>query len=212
MRTGREPGYHLAREVGLPLENTSPEVLEIEVRSSPLQYLDLLVRDAGGPVISDSFYGDLFLPLAEPYTLRLPPGEKYIGPVSLLGNVPEDKRLPGKYSVQAVYEYRGLRALSEPLSVELPGQRLNPPRVRMGDQAAPRSPGEWSFGGRLARNRNGMTGPRIRERAMQQAVDNVATLGGGSGASASASIRKQPARPSCTAANELPATVPLTGE
>ena len=28
-------------------------------------------------------------PLAEPYTLRLQPGEKYTGPAGLLGNVPE---------------------------------------------------------------------------------------------------------------------------
>ncbi len=102
------------------VENTSREVLEIEVHRSPLQYLNLIVRDAGGEVISDFFYGDLFSPLAEPCTIRLQPGEKYVGPISLLGNVPEEKRLPGKYEVQAVYEYRGLRAESEPLTVEVP--------------------------------------------------------------------------------------------
>src|SRR5713101_5850008 len=80
----REPSP-IAGEV--ELENTSTDTLEIEVRTSPLQYLNLIVTDAAGNVISDSFYGDLFSPLAEPYTLRLRPGEKMAGPVSLLGNV-----------------------------------------------------------------------------------------------------------------------------
>jgi hypothetical protein len=97
------------------LENTSSTVLVIEVRTSPLQYLNLVVTDAAGNVVSDSFYGDLFSPPAEPYTLRLLPGEKFTAPVSLLGNVPEGEWRPGKYTVQAVYEYNRLRAVSEPL-------------------------------------------------------------------------------------------------
>lgn len=104
------------------LENTSPHVLEIEVRTSPLQYLNLIVTDATGRVVSDFFYGDLFSPLGEPYTLRLQPGEKFTGPVSLLGNVPEEKWLPGSYVVVAVYEYNGLKAVSEPLSLHLPAR------------------------------------------------------------------------------------------
>jgi hypothetical protein len=101
------------------LENTSSNVLEIEVLTSPLQYLDLVVSDAAGKVVSDSYYGDLFSPLAEPYTLRLQPGEKFTAPVSLLGNVSEGKWHPGRYAVQAVYAYGGLRAVSEPLQVQL---------------------------------------------------------------------------------------------
>jgi hypothetical protein len=102
------------------LENTSSSVLEIEMRTSPLQYLNLVVTDAAGKVVSDSVYGDLFSPLAEPYTLRLQPGEKFTAPVSLMGNVPEEKQQPGTYTVQAVYEYGGLRTVSEPLRVQLP--------------------------------------------------------------------------------------------
>jgi len=70
------------------LENVSADVLEIEVQSSPLQYLNLLVTDVNGTLVSTSFYGDLFSPLLEPYILRLQPGEKYIGPISFLGNLP----------------------------------------------------------------------------------------------------------------------------
>jgi hypothetical protein len=102
------------------LENVSPAVIEIPVKTSPLQHLNLVVRDARGTVVTEGFYGDLFSPLAEPYTLRLQPGEKYTGPVSLLGNVPKTKLQPGTYTVQAVYEYNGLKAVSEPLGVELP--------------------------------------------------------------------------------------------
>jgi hypothetical protein len=104
----------------IELTNISADVIEIQVRTSPLQYLNLVVLDAGGGVVSEGLYGDFFSPLAEPYTLRLQPGEKYTGPVHLLGNVPEGKRLPGVYTVQAVYEYKGLQVVSEPLQVELP--------------------------------------------------------------------------------------------
>src|SRR6266852_3489039 len=94
----REPSP-LAGEV--EVENTGLTVLEVEVRTSPLQYLNLIVADADGSVISDSFYGDQFSPLAEQYTLRLQPGEKFTGPVSFLGNVPEKLWQPGEYRVQA---------------------------------------------------------------------------------------------------------------
>jgi hypothetical protein len=101
------------------LENISTVPLEVEVNSSPLQYLDLTVINATGEVVSERFYGDLFSPLVCPYTLRLEPGERYTGPVWLLGNVPKDKQLPGTYHVQAVFEYEGLRAISEPLAIEV---------------------------------------------------------------------------------------------
>jgi hypothetical protein len=104
----------------LELENTSSSVLEIEVSASPLQYLNLVVTDAAGNLVSDSFYGDFFSPLANPYTLRLEPGETFTGPVSLMGNVCEEKQQPGEYTVHAVYEYNGLRVASEPLHVRLP--------------------------------------------------------------------------------------------
>ena len=117
-RQSRRGPSPLAGEV--ELENTSSIVLEIEVRSSPLQYLNLVVSDAAGNIVSDSFYGDLFSPLAEPYTLRLQPGEKFTGPVWLLGNVPEHRQQPGEYTVRAVYDYNGLKTVSEPLQVQFP--------------------------------------------------------------------------------------------
>ena len=115
LRRGHSP---TAGEV--ELENTSRDVLEIEVHSSPLQYLNLVVTDAAGKALPTSAYGDFFSPLSKPYVLRLGPGEKFTGPVSLLGNVPREKRLPGTYTVRAVYEYNGLSAVSDPLEVRLP--------------------------------------------------------------------------------------------
>jgi hypothetical protein len=115
LRRGPSP---VAGEV--ELENASPDVVEIEVRTSPLQYLNLIVLDDVGEIVSERPYGDLFSPLASSYLLRLQPGEKYTGPVHLLGNVPEGKLRPGVYTVQAVYEHNGMKAISEPLRVELP--------------------------------------------------------------------------------------------
>jgi hypothetical protein len=101
------------------IENISPDVIEIEVTMHPLQYLDLVIRDAAGDLVPAPPYGHIFSPRETPYLFRLAPGEKYTHSVSLLGNVPADRQLPGTYTVRAEYEYNGLRAGSEPLQVEL---------------------------------------------------------------------------------------------
>lgn len=108
----------------IELENSSPHVLEIKTEMHPLQYLNLVVKDARGRIHSEGHYGDIFSPRGKIDTLRLAPGAKYQHIVSLLGTLPEKKRLPGKYSVQAVYDYNGLRAVSEPLAVEVPGEGI----------------------------------------------------------------------------------------
>jgi hypothetical protein len=104
------------------LENVSADVIAIEVWMHPLQYLNLVITDSEGNVVPASPYGNIFSPREKPYTLRLAPGEKYVHNVSLLGNVPEEKQLPGTYTVYAVYEYNGLRTVSEPVRVHLPAQ------------------------------------------------------------------------------------------
>jgi hypothetical protein len=119
----RTRGRGLSPTAGeVEIENVSPEVIEIEVRMHPLQYLDLVITDAAGNTIPAPPYGQVFSPREIPYTFRLAPGEKYTHNVSLLGNIPEEKRLPGTYTVRAVYEYNGLRAVSEPLQVQLPAK------------------------------------------------------------------------------------------
>jgi hypothetical protein len=94
-------------------------VFEIEADRHPLQYLNLVVTDATGSVLSEGHYGDIFSPRGRIDTLRLAPGAKYHHLVSLLETVPQEKQVPGRYTVQAVYEYNGLTVVSEPLAVEL---------------------------------------------------------------------------------------------
>jgi hypothetical protein len=101
------------------IENVSPDVIEIEVTMHPLQYLNLVIRDGTGNPVFAAPYGHIFSPREVPYVLRLMPGEKYTHNVSLLGTVPEEKQLSGTYTVQAVYEYNGLRAVSESLQMQL---------------------------------------------------------------------------------------------
>lgn len=101
----------------LELENLSQEVVEIRYQMSPLQYLDLVVTGPSGAVISEGHFGDRFSPMAEEQTLLLQPAEKFTREVPLLGTVPREKRLAGVYRVQAVFEYNGTRAVSEPINV-----------------------------------------------------------------------------------------------
>jgi hypothetical protein len=102
------------------IENVSSRVIEIEVRMHPLQYLSLEIADAAGKPVPASPYGDVFSPHSTTYLFRLAPGEKYIHNVGLLNGVPEEKRLPGIYMVRAMYKYKGLKAVSEPLEVQIP--------------------------------------------------------------------------------------------
>jgi hypothetical protein len=107
----------------IELENLSSDVIEIEVTMHPLQYLDLVITDAAGARVPARPYGHIFSPRETPYIFRLAPGEKYTHNVSLLGNISEEKQLPGIYTVRARYEYNGLSAVSEPLQVQLPIKR-----------------------------------------------------------------------------------------
>jgi hypothetical protein len=106
------------RGVGeLELENVSASPVEIAYQMSPLQFLDLIVTGPSGAVVSERHFADHLSPTAEERVLRLGPGEKYRGDVPLLVTVPREKRSPGVYRVQAVYEYQRIRALSDPVEV-----------------------------------------------------------------------------------------------
>src|SRR6266498_3345788 len=101
------------------LENVSPNAIEIEWTMHPLQHLNLLITDAAGRPLPIPPYGCIFSPYGATRTLRLAPGEKYTHNVGLLGHGPKEQRLPGTYTVRAVYEYNGLKAVSEPLQVHI---------------------------------------------------------------------------------------------
>src|SRR6266542_1000380 len=116
-RVGRWGPSPTAGEV--ELENVSSGLVEIDYDMHPLQHLNLVVTDAAGAVLSAWHYGTIFSPLGSTHTLPLEPREKYTAPVGLLGNVPEERRVPGCYTTVAVYQHKSLRMVSEPLQVRL---------------------------------------------------------------------------------------------
>jgi hypothetical protein len=99
------------------LENLSATPLEIAYRMTVLQYLNLVVTNPAGQVVSEGHFGDRFAPTLEPLVLRLEPGEKFTANVHLFATVPGDPLPSGTYTVQAVYEYNSFRAVSEPVQV-----------------------------------------------------------------------------------------------
>jgi hypothetical protein len=101
------------------LANCSPAPVEIAYTMTPLQFLDLEVMGPGGQVVSTGHFSDRFSPAREPAVLRLMPGEKFTANVPLLATLPRDKRLAGRYTVQASYRLNDMRILAEPLTVEL---------------------------------------------------------------------------------------------
>jgi hypothetical protein len=110
----RSPVSSLAE---VELQNVSTSPLEISYRMTVLQYLNLLVTNADGVVVSEGHFGDRFAPTLEPHILRLAPGEKITAKVHLFATVPCDPIPPGTYLVQAVYEYDGVRAVSNLVQV-----------------------------------------------------------------------------------------------
>ncbi len=102
------------------LENLSAAPLEIAYRMTVLQYLNLVVTDPDERVVSEGHFGDRFAPTLEPLVLRLEPGERFTANVHLLATVPNTLLPPGTYLIRAVYEYNGLKAVSEPVQVQLP--------------------------------------------------------------------------------------------
>lgn len=103
----------------LELENQSEDPIDIRYQMSPLQYLDFVVVGPNGKKISGRRFGDQFSPMCEELTLRLAPGEKFLHDVPLLGTVSDEDRLPGVYKVQAIYEYGGIRAESQAITVKV---------------------------------------------------------------------------------------------
>jgi hypothetical protein len=99
------------------LENMTSNPLEISYRMTALQYLNLVVTDSQGNILSEGHFGDRFAPTLEPQVLRLGPGEKFTTNVHLFATVPCDPIPPGTYRIQAMYEYNGFRAVSDPVEV-----------------------------------------------------------------------------------------------
>jgi hypothetical protein len=102
------------------IENISDEPIEIVIQASELEYLDLLVTNDRGEVDSAFHYGIIFSPFSLRHPRQLLPGRKLVRRVNFLATVPEEKRKPGRYSVQAMYVYEQLHAVSERIEFDLP--------------------------------------------------------------------------------------------
>lgn len=98
------------------LENLSAVPLEIVYRMTALQYLNLVVTGPDGRVVSEGHFGDRFAPTREPLVLRLGPGEKFTANVHLFATVPYPPPA-GTYSILALYDYNGFRAVSDAVQV-----------------------------------------------------------------------------------------------
>ncbi len=101
------------------IENRSNDSVEVPVDVHPLQHLDLQVCDDNGQLVSQGWYGNRFSPCWPTRVLRLLPGESYTHTIFLVGTVPSEMRQPGQYTIRAIYEYPGLRAESEPLTITI---------------------------------------------------------------------------------------------
>jgi hypothetical protein len=101
------------------LENLSDAPLEIEYSMTPLQFLELEVFGPDGKVVSEGHFSDRFSPRLEPAVLRLMPGEKFTSNVSLLATLPLEKRIAGRYTIQASYRFQEKKVAAEPVMVEL---------------------------------------------------------------------------------------------
>ena len=99
----------------IELENLSNSEIEIEYHMDVLQYLDLVVHDGRGRLVSAAHFGDRFSPFEHAKVLRLGPGEKFHANVHLLATMCRGSITPGTDS--AMYEYNGFHAESEPLEV-----------------------------------------------------------------------------------------------
>ena len=101
----------------IELENLSPLPLEIKHHLTALQFLNLIVHDSRGTVVSEGHFADHFSPTEEELILRLAPGEKFVANVHFFSTLPQDTVPAGTYVVQAIYEYDGFRAESNPVEV-----------------------------------------------------------------------------------------------
>ena len=101
----------------IELENLSNSELEIRYQMAVLQYLNLIITDVYGNIVSEGHFGDRFSPFADARSLRLAPGEKYRENVHLLATRPRGPIQPATYYVTAIYEYDGFRAVSETVEV-----------------------------------------------------------------------------------------------
>lgn len=109
----------------LLLTNTSTRPVTIPYHTHLYEYLDLLILNSNGQVVSQYVYGAAFPPGAASGPERklvLSPGETSCRPVHLFGNMLTEALVPDTYTVQAIFTFPDCELRSEPLTVEYPGE------------------------------------------------------------------------------------------
>ncbi len=104
------------------IKNTGKHDIVITYNANPWEFLDLDVTNPAGKKISDGKYGGRFSPLSPKaqQQIVLKPGETYRGAVEVFGNSKEnDRTTPGAYKVTAVFEYNKLRAIADPVVINI---------------------------------------------------------------------------------------------
>jgi hypothetical protein len=105
------------------LENVSADVVTIAYRCDPRQYLELVVTNENGRVISKGGYGDMFSPFREDQYLVLRPGESASYSVSFFATVDKAEKLVGKYTLQGTYQYEEEVVKTNVINVSLVGSK-----------------------------------------------------------------------------------------
>ncbi len=103
----------------IAITNESKQVFRVRFDSDPLQYLNLIVRDADHKRVSSGYYGAMFSRFGRERELCLKPSEHCEFNISLFATVEEKDRKPGNYSIQAVYTYDGIKYRSNTVNVTL---------------------------------------------------------------------------------------------
>ena len=100
----------------LELANYATRALHIAFDPNPLEYLRLTITDPYGTVTDEGY--DEFT-LSGTRHLRLSPGERFSLTVNLLNTIPVGEITVGAYTVEAVYDYDGVRSRADPVRVEV---------------------------------------------------------------------------------------------
>jgi len=96
-------GYPDAKIV---ITNESKQVFCIRYDREPLQYLNLIVRNAHHRIVSNGYSGDIFSKFGKDRQVCLKPNEVYESSVDLFETLKKENRKPGQYFIQAIYTYK----------------------------------------------------------------------------------------------------------
>jgi len=102
------------------LTNVTNGALEIKYPIHPFRNLNFEVRDENNILISDEYYGLIYVSGFELQVLVLEPGETYKYPVVLFDNVSTKPIKPGLYKIQAVYALNERQIKSQEVQVRVP--------------------------------------------------------------------------------------------